>query len=105
LVEKQGVGETIVLVRYQQLQAPVRLAFLSARATFKWQRTPSHNYVDDEVFAKLRAMRMQPSELCSDNVFIRRAYLDLIGEIPASEEARAFVGASRVRGFLGAQVV
>src|SRR5437773_11834250 len=34
---------------------------------------------------------MNPSELCSDEVFVRRAYLDLLGILPTAEEARAFV--------------
>jgi hypothetical protein len=32
-----------------------------------------HNHIDDHVFAKLRMLRMNPSELCTDEVFIRRA--------------------------------
>src|SRR2546421_3373200 len=37
---------------------------------------------------------MNPSELCSDEVFVRRAYLDLLGILPTTEEARAFVSQS-----------
>jgi len=46
--------------------------------------------LDEIVFAKLSTLNIQPV-LCSDAVFVRRAYLDLIGMIPSAEEARAFV--------------
>ena len=48
------------------------------------------NGVDEIVFAKLKSMGIQPV-LCSDAVFIRRAYLDLTGKLPPAEEARAFI--------------
>ena len=40
---------------------------------------------------KLKDLRLNPSGLCSDNAFIRRAYLDLLGFIPPPEAVEAFV--------------
>jgi hypothetical protein len=91
LVQRAGMGEVTVLVRYLQCQEPVRIAFVPARPSFVWQEPPANNYIDGHVFAKLRTLRMNPSELCSDEVFIRRAYLDLLGILPTAEEAQAFV--------------
>lgn len=48
------------------------------------------NGVDQAVFAKLKALNVEPA-LCSDAVFIRRAYLDLTGKLPSADEARAFI--------------
>jgi hypothetical protein len=84
-------GETTVLVRYLHRQTPVRLAFVPDRPGFKWKAPPANNYIDEHVFAKLRTLRINPSELCSDEVFLRRAYLDLLGILPTPEEARAFM--------------
>ena len=91
LVQGLGAGETTVLVRYLHCQEPVRLAFVPARPGFVWKNPPLNNYIDEQIFAKLRTLRMNPSELCSDEVFVRRAYLDLLGILPTAEEARAFV--------------
>jgi len=46
--------------------------------------------VDQIVFAKLAALKIQPV-LCSDAVFVRRAYLDVIGTLPSADEARQFI--------------
>src|SRR5439155_2836968 len=91
LVQRQGTGETTVLVRYLQQQLPVRLAFMPARPGFVWKNPPANNYIDDHIFAKLRTLRLNPSDLCADDEFIRRAYLDLLGILPTAEEAKAFV--------------
>jgi hypothetical protein len=91
LVEAGQSGETTVLVRYLQQQRAVRLAFVPARPGFKWENPRPNNFIDDEVFAKLRVLRMNPSATCGDAIFMRRAYLDLLGILPAEEEARAFV--------------
>jgi hypothetical protein len=90
-VQRIATGETTVLVRFLQCQEPVRIAFVPARPKFTWSDPPYQNYIDAHIFAKLRTLRMNPSELCSDDVFLRRAYLDLLGILPTAEEARAFV--------------
>lgn len=47
--------------------------------------------IDELVLARLRKKGIQPAALCSDAVFVRRAYLDVIGRIPTAEEARQFL--------------
>jgi hypothetical protein len=84
-------GESTVLVRYLDRQEPVRLAFVPERPGFKWTKTTPNNYIDKHIFAKLQVLRMNPSELSSDTIFLRRAYLDLIGIPPAREEAETFL--------------
>jgi hypothetical protein len=90
-VQGKGAGESTVLVRYLDRQEPVRLAFVPARPDFKWQKVAAHNYIDEHVFAKLKLLRMNPSELGSDTVYVRRAYLDLLSILPSADEAQAFL--------------
>lgn len=90
-VEKLKEGEPTIVVRYLNKQQPVRLAFIAARPEFVWTPTRQNNFVDRQVFAKLKALRMNPSALCTDEVFVRRAYLDLCGALPTAEQAQAFV--------------
>ena len=90
VVRAEAAAETTVLVRYLDQQVPVRLAFIPARPDFVWADPRPNNYVDRHIFAKLQQHRMNPSEVCSDETFVRRAYLDLLGIIPTADEARAF---------------
>lgn len=48
------------------------------------------NPIDRIVFDKLASLKIQPV-LCSDAVFVRRAYLDVIGTLPSAQEARDFI--------------
>jgi hypothetical protein len=52
---------------------------------------PPNNSVDEIVLAKLAELGVPPSEVCSDQVFVRRVFLDAIGMLPTAEETRAFI--------------
>ncbi len=56
---------------------------------------PAGNRIDQLVFATLQERGIEPALLCSDTVFVRRAYLDVIGTIPTVEETRAFLKNTR----------
>lgn len=47
--------------------------------------------IDGLVLGRLARQGVEPARLCSDAVFVRRAYLDVIGTLPTAEEARAFI--------------
>lgn len=47
--------------------------------------------IDRIVFAQLERLGIEPAGLCSDAVFVRRVYLDLIGTLPSGYEAREFL--------------
>jgi hypothetical protein len=95
VARRQALGETTVLVRYLDRQAVVQFAFIPDRPNFVWNDPPESHFIDHHVFAKLRTLRVLPSDLCSDAVFLRRAYLDVIGAPPTPEEAHRFLGDPR----------
>lgn len=47
--------------------------------------------IDRLVFAALRKKGLEPARPCSDEVFVRRVFLDVIGMLPESKEVEAFL--------------
>ena len=54
-------------------------------------KLPANNYVDTHVHNKLHKLWMTPSDICSDEVFVRRLYLDITDSLPTFEESAAFL--------------
>ena len=51
----------------------------------------NNSQIDGLVMKTLRREGIQPANLCSDEVFIRRVYLDVNGSLPEPEEVRSFL--------------
>ncbi len=79
--------------------AVVLLAAVALAESPKPQSTPFESgadptpkgKIDELVFARLKEAGIQPAALCSDEVFLRRVYLDVIGTLPTPAEARDFL--------------
>jgi hypothetical protein len=94
LVEFNQSGEVAILCRYLNELVAVRLTYLQPKPGFQWTNPPENNYIDKFVFAKLKMLSIQPSDLCSDQEFLRRAYMDACGILPSAEETKAFLGST-----------
>lgn len=100
-MDKQGLatavrrGEAALLARYEGRYAATTVTVMGDRTGFVWQDVPEHNYVDTRVYEKLKRVKIQPSELCTDAEFLRRVYLDLTGLAPEPAEIRAFLADNR----------
>ena len=51
----------------------------------------SHGRIDDLAFDRWKRLGIQPANPCSDEVFVRRVYLDVIDTLPTPEEASQFL--------------
>src|SRR4051794_1271486 len=55
---------------------------------------PLRQVIDAEVRAAWQREKVAPAGRCSDAVFLRRIYLDLVGTIPTFDEAKPFLADS-----------
>jgi hypothetical protein len=90
-VEFAQAGEIAILCRFLEELVPVRLTYLEPKAGFAWSNPPASNFVDKHAFSKLRMLNIQPSDLCTDQEFVRRAYLDVCGILPGPDEVAKFI--------------
>jgi hypothetical protein len=49
------------------------------------------NYIDELVGQKLNKIRILPSDLCTDEEFLRRVTIDITGTLPTEDEYHAFI--------------
>ncbi len=90
VVTREGRGEATILARYLDKMSTTQISFLTDRPDFQWPNPPEETRIDQLVFGKLKQLQIQPSDLCSDSDFLRRATLDLTGRLPTLEETQAF---------------
>ncbi len=83
-------GEAFVMARFdthtvgsQILALPAGLQYTAPEIT--------GNYVDQLVGDKLNKLRILPSELCTDEEFLRRTTIDIVGLLPTEEEYHEFM--------------
>ncbi len=73
---------------------PVDMDVASVIASRRGEVSAAASKLDDLVEAMLLKQRVQPNELASDEVFMRRVYLDVAGRIPTLAEAEQFLDSS-----------
>lgn len=100
-ISKQGLatalrrGEAAILARYEGAYAATTLVCMGDRSGFVWNDPPAFNPLDSLVYEKLKKVKVLTSDLCTDQEFVRRIYLDLTGVPPEPEVVRAFVADAR----------
>ncbi len=96
-IEQDGVvtaskrGESFIMARFDTHTVGTHFITLPKALEFSWKEVPENNYVDTLMHNKFKKLRIQPSELCTDEEFVRRATLDIVGMLPTVEEYRAFM--------------
>ncbi len=89
-IKAEGTGQAAIVATYRR-QSGIARVLVPQRLTQPFPELPPNNKIDELVFAQLKKLGMPPSEVCSDEVFLRRVYLDVIGTLPAADEVRGFL--------------
>jgi hypothetical protein len=89
-VNSHSRGEAFLSVRLPAFITGVRVDVVPAPQG-RLDYPPPSNFIDEQVFARLGKLRMLPSDLCDDQTFVRRVFIDTIGLLPTREETAAFL--------------
>jgi len=90
LIRAREPGEATVLVHAPRQATRVSLGVVS-RILTEFPRETPRNFIDQEVWRKLRRLSILPSEISSDQEFLRRVCLDLTGTLPPQRRVREFL--------------
>ena len=91
LVTAREFGESAVVARFERKFAAARLIVLKRNPEFQPTPVPTDHFIDRHVIVKLNDLMVKPSELSTDEEFLRRVHFDLIGLQPTPDEVRKFV--------------
>jgi hypothetical protein len=90
LITAKSAGETHIMIRYAG-SAEVAQVTLPFAKLDKFPNVPANNFIDTKLIAKWKDLGLTPSELATDDEFLRRLYLDAIGTLPTPDEVRKFL--------------
>lgn len=89
-VESTGPGSGFVMARFDQFTAGTSIVVRSGK-NYPEMKFEPNNYIDTLAMARWKDLHVLPSPLCSDQVFIRRVYLDIAGRLPSLEQQQRFL--------------
>ena len=89
-IEASAPGETAVMIKAAGRSIRVGVGVVGPPLE-RYPDVPRNNFIDEEVFSKLRRFNITPAGLASDGDFLRRVCLDLTGRLPPPERVREFL--------------
>jgi len=90
LVEAVKPGESAVLIRAPGYNLSTSIGVVS-QPVLNYPKIVPRNFIDEQVFAKLRKFQIVPSDLASNDEFLRRMCLDVTGTLPPAHRVREFL--------------
>jgi len=91
LVTSAERGAAFILARYDVFSVTAQTLVIPEKIQYERPKLAEVNYIDSLVNENLHKLRILPSGICTDEEFVRRAYIDVVGMYPKPDEVRTFL--------------
>lgn len=91
LIESGDRGAAFALARFDVYSTTAQVIVIPDKIQYERPKLAEANYIDTLVNENLHKLRIVPSEVCSDEVYVRRAFIDVAGVYPKPEDVRKFL--------------
>ncbi|MEC7727008.1 MAG: DUF1549 and DUF1553 domain-containing protein [Planctomycetota bacterium] len=88
-------GEAFLMARFGYLTEVAQVIVLPDDKPWAAPAMDQRNEIDLLVQQKLVKLRLRPAPRCDDATYLRRVYVDVIGQLPTPDEVRAFLADER----------
>ncbi|PAZ05838.1 MAG: cell surface protein [Opitutia bacterium AMD-G1] len=95
VVKSGDRGAAFMLARFDVFSVTAQAIVIPKGLVYERPKVAEVNYVDKAVNERLHRLRIVPSETCTDEEFVRRVYIDVIGLYPKPAELTAFLADQR----------
>lgn len=91
LITSAERGAAFILARFDVYSVTAQVLVIPEKIQYERPKLAEVNYIDTLVNENLHKLRILPSGICTDEEFVRRAHIDVVGLYPKPEEVRAFL--------------
>ena len=84
-------GEAFLLGRFMTFTEVAQAIVIPKKLDYTRPELPEFNYIDRHVHEKLHKLRVIPAPLCDDETFLRRVFIDVVGQLPEPVERERFL--------------
>lgn len=84
-------GEAYIMARFSTFAVVANVISIAEGSQPTQQPAPPANFIDELIHAKFKKLRITQADRSSDEVFVRRVYLDVLGVLPTVAETRGFL--------------
>ena len=90
-VKSASNGEAFVLARFGFLAQVANVIVLPNADPWQRPAMQANNEIDTLIQQKLTKLRLSPAPQCDDQTFLRRVFVDVIGQLPTPDDVRNFL--------------
>ena len=95
VVKSSERGAAFILARFNVFSVTTQVIVIPQNLVYTRPAAQEVNYVDKAVNERLHRLRILPSETCTDEEYVRRVFIDVVGLYPKPEEVKAFLADKR----------